>query len=72
LRNLNNNKRVKEVTLLRKNATNEEINFNGAAYADDISVICKKALTAYSKFSTNMRDKKKRSGANPIKLILSY
>ncbi len=30
LRNLNNNRRVKEVKLLRKNATNEEINYKGA------------------------------------------
>ncbi len=37
LRNLNKNRRVQEVRLLRKNATNEEINFKGAAYADDIS-----------------------------------
>ncbi len=43
LRNPNNNRIVKEVKLLRKNATNEEINFKGAAYADDISVICKKS-----------------------------
>jgi hypothetical protein len=32
LRNLNNNRRVKEVKLLTKNATNEEINYKGAAY----------------------------------------
>ncbi len=43
MRNLNNNRRVKEVKLSRKNATNEEINYKGAAYADDISVICKKS-----------------------------
>ncbi len=29
--------------LLRKNTSNEEINYKGAAYADDISVICKKS-----------------------------
>ena len=56
LRNLNNNRRIKEVKLLRKTATNEEINYKGAAYADDISVICKKAMTAYSKFSTYTKD----------------
>jgi hypothetical protein len=56
LRNLNNNRRVKEVKLLRKYATNEEINYKGAAYADDISVICKKTMIAYSKFSTNTKD----------------
>ena len=44
LRNLNNNKRVKVIKLRRKNATNEEINFKGVAYADDISVICIKSI----------------------------
>jgi hypothetical protein len=56
LRNLNKNKRVKEVKLLKKNATNGEINFKGAAYADDISVICKKATTACNKFSMKTKD----------------
>jgi hypothetical protein len=56
LRNLNNNKKVKEIKYRRKNATNETINFKGAAYAHEINIICKKALTAYSKFSINMKD----------------
>jgi hypothetical protein len=43
LRNLNKNKRVKEIKLRRKIATNEEINFKGAAYAEDISVIFRKS-----------------------------
>jgi hypothetical protein len=44
LRNLNKNKRIEEVKIRRKNAKNEEINFKGSAYADDISVICKKSF----------------------------
>jgi hypothetical protein len=32
-------KKIEEVKIRRKNATNEEISFKGAAYADDISVI---------------------------------
>jgi hypothetical protein len=42
LRNLNKNKKIIEVKIRRNKATNEEINFKGAAYADDISVICEK------------------------------
>jgi hypothetical protein len=45
LRNLNKNKRLKEITLGRKNAKNDlEINFKDVAYADDISVICIKSI----------------------------
>jgi exonuclease III len=43
LRNLNKNTRIKEVQLRRKNNTNNDIKFKAAAYADDISVICKKS-----------------------------
>ncbi len=42
LRNLNKNTRIKEVQLRRKNKANNDIKFKAAAYADDISVICKK------------------------------
>ncbi len=55
LRNLNNNRRVQEVKLLRKNATNEEINYIGAAYADDISVIGKKSNDCKQQVSTNTK-----------------
>ncbi len=43
MRNLNNNKRVKEVKISRKKVKNVEIKFKSAAYADDISVICEKS-----------------------------
>jgi len=43
LRNLNKNTRIKEIQLRRKNKTNYDIKFKAAAYADDISVICKKS-----------------------------
>ena len=62
LRNLNNNRRVKEVKLLRKNATNEEINYKGAAYADDISVICKKSNDCIQQVFYEYERLTKRSG----------
>jgi hypothetical protein len=62
LRNLNNNRRVKEVKLLRKNATNEEINYKGAAYADDISVICKKSNDCIQQVFYEYERLVKRSG----------
>ncbi len=40
LRNINTNKQIKEIKISKKNTINKEVNFNGAAYADDISVIC--------------------------------
>ncbi len=43
LRNLNNNKTIKEVKISKKKVKNVEINFKSAAYADDISVICEKS-----------------------------
>jgi hypothetical protein len=62
LRNLNNNRRVKKVKLLRKNATNEEINYKGAAYADDISVICKKSNDCIQQVFYEYERLTKRSG----------
>jgi hypothetical protein len=47
---------VKEVKIRRKTTTNEEINFEGAAYADDISVICEKTKDCIQQFFTNMKD----------------
>ena len=43
LRNINKNNRIKKIKITRKNRINEEITFKGAAYADDISVICEKS-----------------------------
>jgi len=40
LRNINKNKQIKEIKISRKNNINKEMKFKGAAYADDISVIC--------------------------------
>ena len=37
-------KKIEEVKIRRKNATNKEISLKGAAYADDISVICTNLL----------------------------
>jgi len=42
LRNINKNKHIKEVQISRRNITNKRIIFKGAAYADDISVICER------------------------------
>ncbi len=49
MRNLNNNKRVKEVKISKKKVKNVEINFKSAAYADDISVICEKSYECIQK-----------------------
>ncbi len=62
MRNLNKNKRVKEVKLLKKNATNGEINFKGAAYVDDISVICKKSKDCIQQVFYEYERLTKRSG----------
>ena len=62
LRNRNNNRRVKEVKLLRKNATNEEINYKGAPYADDISVICIKSNYCIQQVFYEYERLTKRSG----------
>ena len=43
IRNLNENRRIKEVKIRRNNKTIDEIEFKSAAYADDISVICEKS-----------------------------
>ena len=72
LRNLNKNKRIEEVKIRRKNATNEEISFKGAAYADDISVICKKTLNAYNKSSMNMKDLQEDQGWNSMLTRLKF
>jgi exonuclease III len=42
LRNINKNKNIKKIDILRRNKVNEELNLKAAAYADDISVICEK------------------------------
>jgi exonuclease III len=42
LRNINKNKQIKEIRISKKNVTSREVFFKGAAYADDISVICDK------------------------------
>ena len=62
LRNLNNNKRIKVIKLRQKNATNEEINFKAAAYADDISVICQKSTDCIQQVFYEYERLTKRSG----------
>ncbi len=62
LRNLNKNKRIEEVKIRRKNAKNEEINFKGSAYADDISVICKKSFECIQQVFYEYERLTKRSG----------
>ena len=42
LRNINNNRKIKGVQIKKKNKYSKELNFKGAAYADDISIICEK------------------------------
>ena len=62
LRNLNKNKRIEEVKIRRKNAKNEEINFKGAAYADDISIICRKSIDCIQQVFYEYERLTKRSG----------
>jgi hypothetical protein len=62
LRNLNKNKKIEEVKIRRKNATNEEISFKGAAYADDISVICKKSIECIQQVFYEYERLTRRSG----------
>jgi hypothetical protein len=42
LRNINAKKQIRGIEITSKNKVNKHIKFKGAAYADDISVICKK------------------------------
>jgi exonuclease III len=42
LRNINKNENIKEITISKNKVINKDLLFKGAAYADDISVICKK------------------------------
>ena len=60
--NLNKNKKIKEVTIRRKNAKNEEINFKGAAYADYTSVICRKSTDCIQQVFDEYKRLTKRSG----------
>ncbi len=62
LRSLNKNKRVTEIKLRRKNATKEEINFKGAVYDDDISVICRKSTDCIQQVFYEYERLTKRSG----------
>ncbi len=62
VRNLNKNKKIKEVTIRRKNAKNAEINFKGAAYADDISIISRKSIDRIQQVFYEYERLTKRSG----------
>jgi exonuclease III len=46
LRNLNKNKNIKEIRITNKEGRDEKLNFKSAAYADDISVVCKNDKTS--------------------------
>jgi hypothetical protein len=51
----------------------KKISFKGAAYADDISVICKKkALNAYNKSSMNTKDLQEDQGWNSMLTRLKF
>ncbi len=58
IRNLNKNRRIKEIQIGRKS----EINFKAAAYADDISVICKKSIECIQQVFYEYEKLTKRSG----------
>ena len=62
LRNLNKNRRIKEVKIRTKNTAREEINFKGAAYADDISVICEKSYDCIQQVFYEYERLTRRSG----------
>jgi hypothetical protein len=58
IRNLNKNRRIKEIQIGRRS----EINFKAAAYADDISVICKKSIECIQQVFYEYEKLTKRSG----------
>ncbi len=62
MRNLNNNKRVREVKISRKKVKNVEINFKSAAYADDLSVICEKSYDCIQQVFYEYKRLTQRSG----------
>jgi exonuclease III len=62
LRNINMNKKIKEIKITSKHGKKEDINFKGAAYADDISVICKKNMESIQQVFHEYERLTKRSG----------
>ena len=62
LRNLNKNRRVEEIKIKNKNTTMKKINFKSAAYADDISVICKKSYNCIQQVFYEYERLTQRSG----------
>ena len=62
LRNINKNKQIKEVQIRKRNVVEKTIFFKGAAYADDISVICKKDQKSIQAVFTEYERLTMRSG----------
>ncbi len=62
LRNINKNKQIKEVQIRKRNMVEKTIFFKGAAYADDISVICKKDQKSIQAVFTEYERLTERSG----------
>ena len=62
LRNLNENKNIKEIRIKNKNGKDENITFKSAAYADDISVICRNDKTSIQKIFSEYERLTRKSG----------
>jgi exonuclease III len=62
LRNINKNKNIKEIQIKQKNRVERRIFFKGAAYADDISVVCQKDLKSIQMVFTEYERLTRRSG----------
>ena len=62
LRNLNKNGKIEEIKLRSNNNIRDEINYKGAAYADDISIICKKSQDCIQEVFYEYEKLTKRSG----------
>jgi len=62
LRNLNRNTRIKEIQIGRRSEMGGDIFFKGSAYADDISVVCKKSKDCIQQVFYEYERLTKRSG----------
>ncbi len=62
LRNLNENKNVKEIRIRRRNGSDSGIEFKSLAYADDISVVCQNEPRCIQNIFLEYERQRRRSG----------
>jgi len=62
IRNLNENNSIREIRIINKSGKEEKIKFKGAAYADDISVICSNDYISIQKIFEEYERLTKKSG----------